>query len=98
VSAGLAAPDGHRWCRGPSRVWHLLRVAELTHQGRPLTTARSVCGLWAPLPPAPDGWTEVAERATAEPRRLCAACLAAVATARRRERPGGQAPEQARLL
>ena len=98
MSRGPAAPDGHRWCRAPAGPWHLLRAAELVHQGRPRTTARSVCGLWAPLPPAENGWTEVAERATPEPRRLCAACLAAVATARRRERAGAPAPAQARLL
>jgi hypothetical protein len=94
----LTIPDGYRWCRGRSGPWHFLRAAELTHRGRPLTTARSVCDLWVSLLPAENGWTEVAERAALEPRRLCAACLAAVATAQRRERAGAPAPEQARLL
>jgi hypothetical protein len=98
VSRGLAAPEGYRWCRDRSGRWHLLRAAELAHQGRPRTTARSVCGRWAALPPAADGWTEIAEQATPEPRRLCAACLAALAAAHRRARPGPPAPAPARLL
>jgi hypothetical protein len=98
VSRGLTAPDGYRWCRDRSGRWHVLRAAELVHQGHPRTTARSVCGLWAALPPVAGGWTEVAERVPPESRRLCAACLAAVATAQRRERAGTPAPEQARLL
>ena len=98
MSRGLTAPDGYRWCRGRSGLWHFLRAAELTHRGRPLTTARSVCGLWASLPPAENGWTEVTERATPEPRRMCAACLSGVAAAQRRERLVAPATKQARLL
>jgi hypothetical protein len=102
MSDGLTAPDGYAWCRGRSGVWHVLRVAELVHRGTAWATARSVCGLWASLPPAravaPDGWTEVTDRATPEPRRRCAACLAAVATARRRDRQGAPATKPARLL
>jgi hypothetical protein len=102
MRSGVTAPDGHRWGRGRAGVWHLLRAAELVHRGRPLTTARSVCGLWASLlvgeAGAPDGWTEVTDRVTPEPRRLCAACLAAVAAAQRRERLLAPAAKQVRLL
>jgi hypothetical protein len=98
VRRGLTAPAGYRWCRGAAGPWHVVRAAELIHRGRPLTTARSVCGLWAALPPATDGWTVVAERATPEPRRMCAACLAALAATQRRERAAVPAPEQRRLL
>jgi hypothetical protein len=102
AAEGLSSPPGYRWCRGRAGVWHLLKAAELVHQGRPLTTARSVCGLWASLlaeeAGAPSGWTEVTDRVTPEPRRMWAACLAAVAAAQRRERQGAPATKQARLL
>ena len=98
MSRGLTAPAGYRWCRSHAGSWHFVRTDELVHQAKPRTTARSVCGLWAPLPPAAGGWTEVAERVTPAPRRLCAACLAAVAAVQRRERTAVPAPEQARLL
>jgi hypothetical protein len=99
VSGGLAAPDGYRWCRGRRGLWHLLAAAGLAHAGTPRTTARSVCGLWASLLPTENAWTEVTARATPEPRRMCTACLTAVAEAQRRERlKASPAPGQPRLL
>ena len=95
---GLTAPDGHRWCRGRSGVWHLLRAAELVHQEEARQTARSVCGLWASLLPAENAWTDVVERVAPAPRGMCAACLAAVAEAQRRERLRAPAGTQPRLL
>jgi hypothetical protein len=93
-----APPDGHRWCRGRRGLWHLLRADELAHRGAAPAAARSVCGLWASLLPAENAWTEVVERVTPAPRQLCAACLAAVAEAQRRERLQASPARQARLL
>ena len=95
---GLTAPDGYLWCRGRSGAWHLLRAHELAAQRAAPTTARSVCGLWASLQPAENAWTVVVQRATPEPRHMCAACLAAVAGAKRRDRLGASASMQPRLL
>ena len=47
---------------------------------------------------APDGWAEVTPRAAPEPRRMCAACLAAVAQAQRRDRLETPPAAQPRLL
>lgn len=98
MSRGSAAPDGYLWCRGRSGVWHYLRAAELVHQGEARQTARSVCGLWASLLPTENAWAEVTERAAPAPRRMCAACLAAVAAAQRRARLQASPAAQARLL
>jgi hypothetical protein len=97
---GLAAPDGYVWCRGAagSGSWHVLRAAELFHQGAARVTARSVCGLWASLLPAENAWAEVTPRMTPGPRPLCPACLAAVAEAQRRERVKAASAAQPRLL
>jgi hypothetical protein len=82
---GLAAPDGYRWCRGerPDAVWHLLRAAELPPEGARARSVRSVCGLWASVAPGSPGWTEVAERVTPAPDRMCPACLTSVADLQR---------------
>jgi hypothetical protein len=98
ATEGLTAPDGHLWCRGRGGTWHLLRAHELVHEGRARVTARSVCGLWASLLPEENGWAEVAQRATPEPRRMCVACLTAVGDARRRDRLATPPAEQPRLL
>lgn len=100
MSAGLVAPDGYLWCRGgrPDAGWHLLTAAELAHQGAARQSARSVCGLWASLLPAEDGWAEVAQRVTPEPRRMCGACLTAVGEAQRRDRLVTPAAEQPPLF
>jgi hypothetical protein len=99
TARGLAAPAGYRWCRGRSGAYHLLRAAELVHQGRGRQTARSVCGLWASLLPEENGWAEVTEQAT-EPVSLCRSCLASVADVARALRLLAQAPpaEQGRLF
>jgi hypothetical protein len=100
MSAGLTAPDGFLWCRGgrPDAAWHLLAAGELAQGEKPRATAQSACGLWASLLPASDGWAEVVQRADPAPRRMCAACMAAVADAPRRVRLVTPPAAQARLI
>jgi hypothetical protein len=104
TTRGLSAPKGFVWARGGSGVYHFLRLSELPPRGAPLRyhSVRSVCGVFASLLPAeagaPDGWAEVTPRAALEPRSRCAACLAAVAQAQRRDRLAIPPEAQPRLL
>ena len=96
---GLLAPDGFLWCRRHSGgPWHLLRAGELTHEGKPVATVRSVCALWASVLPGHEGWAEVVPRATPGPRRVCPSCMAGVAETRRRDRLVTLPTEQGRLF
>ena len=98
MSGGLTAPDGFLWCRGHSGTWHVLRAAELVHQGAARPVARSLCGLWASLLPGQEGWAVVVQRVTPEPHRMCGACLASVAEQQRRDRLVTPPVAQPRLL
>jgi hypothetical protein len=85
AAKGLTAPDGYLWCRGERRdaTWHLLRAAEHPPEGSHSRSVRSVCGLWASVAPGRSGWTEVTQRVTPAPGRMCPACLTSVADAQR---------------
>jgi hypothetical protein len=100
--SGLTAPDGYLWCRGErlDATWHLLRAAELPAEGAPSRSVRSVCGLWASLAPGSSGWTEVTQRVTPAPARMCSSCLTSVADAQRALRLAAQeaTAEQGRLF
>jgi hypothetical protein len=102
VGKGLTAPDGYLWCRGErvDATWHLLCAAELPPEGARSRSVKSVCGLWASLAPGRSGWTEVVERVTPAPDRMCPACLTSVADAQRALRQAAHDPgaEQGRLF